>query len=44
MDAGKGSVPVTLALLRSPEFRAVPNAPQEVEARIQALCNDWDAS
>ena len=41
--AGKGSVSATLALLRSPEFRAIPKAdPQEVEARIQALRNDWD--
>ncbi|WP_338416048.1 hypothetical protein [uncultured Sphaerotilus sp.] len=41
--AGKGSVAATLALLRSPEFRAISKAdPQEVEARIQALRNDWD--
>lgn len=43
VDAGKGSVSATLALLRSPEFRAIPKAdPQEVEARIQALRNEWD--
>lgn len=39
----KGSVAATLALLRSPEFLALPKTdPQEVEARIQALRNDWD--
>lgn len=43
VPAGKGSVAATLALLRSPEFRAIPKAdPQEVETRIQALRNDWD--
>lgn len=38
----KGSVAATLALLRSPEFLAIPKAdPQEVEARIQAMRSDW---
>lgn len=40
---GKGSVANLLALLRSPEFLAIPRAdPQEVEERIRALRNDWD--
>ena len=40
---GKGSVANLLALLQSPEFRAIPRAdPQEVEERIQELRNDWN--
>jgi len=40
---GKGSVAATLALLRSPEFQALPRSdPQEVEQRIQDLRNDWN--
>lgn len=40
---GKGSVANLLALLRSPEFLAIPRAdPQEVEERIRGLRNDWD--
>jgi hypothetical protein len=42
-DAGKGSVAATLALLRSPEFLALPKSdPAEVEQRIQDLRNDWN--
>ena len=38
-----GSVEATLALLRSPEFLAIPKAdPAEVEQRIQDLRNDWN--
>ena len=41
--AGKGSVAATLALLRSPEFLALPKSdPAEVEQRIQDLRNDWN--
>ena len=40
---GKGSVAATLALLRSPEFLALPKSdPAEVEQRIQDLRNDWN--
>ena len=40
---GKGSVANLLALLQSPEFRAVPRAdPQEVEERIKELRTDWN--
>lgn len=39
----KGNVAATLALLRSPEFLAIPKAdPAEVEQRIQNLRNDWN--
>lgn len=39
----QGSVAATLALLRSPEFLALPKAePEEVEQRIQELRNDWE--
>lgn len=39
---GTGSVAATLALLRSPEFQALPKADAaEVAQRIQALRNDW---
>lgn len=40
----RGSVAGTLALLQSPEFRALPHAdPLEVEQRIQDLRSDWGA-
>lgn len=39
----QGSVAATLALLRSPEFLALPKAePEEVEQRIQELRTDWE--
>lgn len=43
VGAPKGNVAATLALLRSPEFLAIPKAdPAEVEQRIQNLRNDWN--
>ena len=43
IHTGKGSVANLLALLQSPEFRAIPRAdPQEIEERIQELRNDWN--
>ena len=43
IDASKGSVAATLALLRSPEFMALPKSdPAEVEQRIRDLRNDWN--
>ncbi len=42
-DPGRGSIAKLQALLQSPEFLALPPAdPQEIEARIQALRNDWN--
>jgi hypothetical protein len=39
---GKGSVSATLALLRSPEFRAIPKAGRpEVDACIQTPRDEW---
>jgi hypothetical protein len=42
-DADVGSIGRLRALLESPEFVALPPSdPQEVDARIQALRNDWN--
>ncbi len=39
----KGNIAATLALLRSPEFLALPRSdPAEVERRIEDLRNDWN--
>ena len=41
--APKGNIAATLALLRSPEFLALPRSdPAEVEQRIEDLRNDWN--
>lgn len=43
ISKGRGSIAALRALLGSPAFRALPAAdPQEAEARIQALRNDWN--
>lgn len=41
--SGPGSIAALRALLGSPAFLALPTAePQEVEARIESLRNDWN--
>ena len=41
--SGQGSIAALRALLGSPAFLALPAAdPQEVEARIESLRNDWN--
>lgn len=43
INEGQGSIAALRALLESPAFLALPAAdPQETEARIQALRNDWN--
>lgn len=39
----QGGIANLMAILASPPFQALPKAdPQELEARIQALRNDWN--
>jgi hypothetical protein len=41
--SGQGSIAALRALLASPAFLALPASdPQEVEARIESLRNDWN--